>query len=145
MLEFRRDFLLNLSLETLFYGNLNLEGANRMGNSIITARKDFLERLAAKMCQKNEEETSEGLMLEDWFKNDPVFRIVRLEGKILNSANSPKRASDKVAEENKENTEESNEEVELASDAQMNQQPSKTGKKCKKFFNPDRLMTEFSF
>lgn len=117
-----------------------------MGNSIITARKDFLERLAAKMCQKNEEEeTSEGLMLEDWFKNDPVFRIVRLEGKILNSANSPKRASDKVAEENKENTEESNEEVELASDAQMNQQPSKTGKKCKKFFNPDRLMTEFSF
>ena len=116
-----------------------------MGNSIITARKDFLERLAAKMCQKNEEETSEGLMLEDWFKNDPVFRIVRLEGKILNSANSPKRASDKVAEENKENTEGSNEEVELASDAQMNQQPSKTGKKCKKFFNPDRLMTEFSF
>ena len=108
-----------------------------MGNSIITARKDFLERLAAKMCQKNEEETSEGLMLEDWFKNDPVFRIVRLEGKILNSANSPKRASDKVAEENKENTEESNEEVELASDAQMNQQPSKTGKKCKKFFDPD--------
>lgn len=100
-----------------------------MGNSIITARKDFLERLAAKMCQKNEEEeTSEGLMLEDWFKNDPVFRIVRLEGKILNSANSA--AAGRAAEassESKENKEESNEDMEAISDAQINQQPSKTG------------------
>ena len=99
-----------------------------MGNSIITARKDFLERLAAKMCQKNEEEeTSEGLMLEDWFKNDPVFRIVRLEGKILNSANSAAARAAEASSESKENKEESNEDVEVISDAQINQQPSKTG------------------
>ena len=88
-----------------------------MGNSIITARRDFLERLAAKMCQKNEdEETSEGLMLEDWFKNDPVFRIVRLEGKILNSANSKALEAEEAAVETTEN-EESNEDKEATEES----------------------------
>ena len=84
-----------------------------MGNSIITARRDFLERLAGQMCQKKEdEETSEGLMLEDWFKNDPVFRIVRLEGKILNSANSKAAEQNLASEEGLKENEESNEEKE---------------------------------
>ena len=38
-----RTFLLEHSLETLFYGNLTITTANKMANSIIAVRRDFLQ------------------------------------------------------------------------------------------------------
>ena len=38
-----KTFLLQHSLESLFYGNLTATTANKMANSIIVARKDFLQ------------------------------------------------------------------------------------------------------
>ena len=93
-----------------------------MGNSIIAARRNFLEKLAVNMCK--DEVDSEGLMLEDWFKNDPVFRIVRLEGKILNSLNSQEKTEQNEVEEALGVASEANEVVEadgVANEAQIGQ------------------------
>ena len=88
-----------------------------MGNSIIAARRNFLEKLSTYVCKESED--SEGLMLEDWFKNDPVFRIVRLEGKILNSLNSQEKSE---LEENEAEASEATEAVEAdATEAQIGQ------------------------
>ena len=38
-----RTFLFEHSLETLFYGNLTITTANKMADSIIVARRDFLQ------------------------------------------------------------------------------------------------------
>ena len=74
------------------------------------------------MCK--DEVDSEGLMLEDWFKNDPVFRIVRLEGKILNSLNSQEKTEQNEVEEALGVASEANEVVEadgVANEAQIGQ------------------------
>ena len=41
--EHARKFLFQHSLETLFYGNLTATMANKMANSIIVARREFLQ------------------------------------------------------------------------------------------------------
>ena len=38
-----RTFLFEHSLEALFYGNLTITTANKMADSIIVARRDFLQ------------------------------------------------------------------------------------------------------
>ena len=38
-----RTFLFDHSLEALFYGNLSIKMANKMADSIIAARRDFLQ------------------------------------------------------------------------------------------------------
>ena len=38
-----KTFLFSHSLESLFYGNLTLDTANKMANTIIMARRNFLE------------------------------------------------------------------------------------------------------
>ncbi len=77
-----RNFLSSLSIESLFYGNLTVSMANQMADSIILARKDFLQKYVKDLQTKKskgvkEEETN--LFLEDWFKNDPVNQIVCFE------------------------------------------------------------------
>jgi secreted Zn-dependent insulinase-like peptidase len=83
--QYARIFLLNHSVECFFYGNLCLEGVNRMTNAAIEARRDFLQAFAKDLgiCQDVHEAE---LHLEDWFRNDPVNQIVLLEKSIQTTA-----------------------------------------------------------
>lgn len=97
------SFLAQHSLEALFYGNLTVTTANKMANSIILARRDFLEKYV-----KIDGNSDQDLVLEDWFKNDPVNQIAILELNLIKSKGAGE------SEEGENATQEHHEETGLA-------------------------------
>ena len=85
--HFAKDFLLKHQLDCFFHGNITLEMANRMTDLIIDARKEFLEHYAKDLVIEKTED--DHLVLQDWFKNDPVHCIIRLEDNINDKLNEP--------------------------------------------------------
>lgn len=78
-----KDFLVKHSLESFFYGNLSVTTANKMANSIILARRDFLEcYIAEEFADQQQKPSQDNMVLEEWFKNDPVNQIAKLEKDI---------------------------------------------------------------
>lgn len=98
--HFAKDFLLKHQLDCFFHGNITLETANRMTELIIDARKEFLEHYAKDLVIEKTED--DHLVLQDWFKNDPVHCIIRLEDNINNKLNepSPEDIENNIEEEN---------------------------------------------
>lgn len=76
-----KEFLLIQSIEAFFYGNVSIESANKMANSVIFIRSRYLEKYLTKDIGENLN-VDDQLLLEDWFKNDPVHKIARLESQI---------------------------------------------------------------
>lgn len=77
-----KDLFVKHSLESFFYGNLSVTTANKMANSIILARRDFLECYIAEEFDQQEIQDKDNMVLEEWFKNDPVNQIAKLESDI---------------------------------------------------------------
>ena len=85
--KFAKEFLLKHHLDCFFYGNLTIEMANQMTDLIIDSRKQFLEQYSQflEILPSNDDQ----LVLEDWFRNDPVHCIIRLEDSIHAKLNQP--------------------------------------------------------
>ena len=77
--HFAKDFLLKHHLDCFFYGNVTIESANKMTDLVVEARKEFLEQYAKDLEIQSADEQ---LVLEDWFRNDPIHRIITLEDSI---------------------------------------------------------------
>ena len=86
--KFAKEFLLKHHLDCFFYGNLTIEMANQMTDLIIDSRRQFLEHYSQylEILQSNDDDQ---LVLEDWFRNDPVHCIIRLEDSIHAKLNQP--------------------------------------------------------
>ena len=106
--DYASSFLLNHSLECLFFGNLTVAVANKMANAIIAARKDFLERHIKELDVKSDQ--AQELILEDWFKNDPVNQITMLENAAAQQ-NNPASAPPATEQEHNPSAAEEEEEA----------------------------------
>jgi len=72
---FARRFLLEMTTECFFYGDVDVEKAEELSTTVLSARTKFLQDLAGKEELKIEKNP----FLEDWFLTDPVEQIVSLE------------------------------------------------------------------
>ncbi|XP_071749609.1 insulin-degrading enzyme isoform X2 [Lepeophtheirus salmonis] len=85
--HFALDFLDKHSLEAFFYGNLTLETANSMLNSLFEAKLNYL-KMRAEGLGLNIDETPLP-HLEEWFLKDPVQKIVLYENAICKRRSAP--------------------------------------------------------
>lgn len=82
MMEFAHNFRLHNHQECFFYGNLTPKQADVLANTILEARKHFLEQLA----EARNVQVESNSLLEEWFLKNPVERVVMLEKALIAKA-----------------------------------------------------------
>ena len=67
------------ALEALYYGNLSKAEALGLTEQLLAARAEYLASRAAVLGAQQQQQVG----LQDWFCDDPVERVVRLESAVL--------------------------------------------------------------
>ena len=78
VVSFGRSFLDNHSVECLYYGSITKDQSQAITDRLVELRAEYLKERADQLGVKVETNPN----LEEWFSNDPVQRIVKLESVI---------------------------------------------------------------
>ena len=92
VINYSKNFLDTHTLECLFYGSISKHQAQEITDQLVQLRAEYLDRRGKELGLKAEVNP----ILEEWFSNDPVERIVNMQTNIAAS----KRIQENIALDN---------------------------------------------